>query len=130
MSNNNSTATRSFNEFNHGLVLSATPLEDNVLFEVRIDQKVILIFQQKCSWKNKTKYLVPNTKKNFSNELKGVVMEWKYRSGCYGCSPRNGTSCLCHKNDQWNLGMNFLKIFTHKNKENENLKIKKIFDAR
>ncbi len=45
LSNNNSTATRSFNEFNHGLVLSATPLEDNVLFEVRIDQKVILIFR-------------------------------------------------------------------------------------
>lgn len=40
LSNNSSTATRSFNEFNHGLVLSATPLEDNVLFEVRIDQKV------------------------------------------------------------------------------------------
>lgn len=45
LSNNNNTATRSFNEFNHGLVLSATPLEDNVLFEVRIDQKVILIFR-------------------------------------------------------------------------------------
>ncbi|XP_037052050.1 neuralized-like protein 4 isoform X2 [Bradysia coprophila] len=40
LSNNNTTATRSFNEFNHGLVLSAAPLEDNVLFEVRIDQKV------------------------------------------------------------------------------------------
>ncbi|KAJ6638138.1 Neuralized-like protein 4, partial [Pseudolycoriella hygida] len=40
LSNNNSTATRSFNEFNHGIVLSAAPLEDNVLFEVRIDQKV------------------------------------------------------------------------------------------
>lgn len=47
LSNNNHTATRSFSEFNHGLILSATPLEDNVLFEVRIDQKVLIFHSEK-----------------------------------------------------------------------------------
>lgn len=31
---------RNISEFNHGLVLSAEPLQDDVLFEVRIDEKV------------------------------------------------------------------------------------------
>lgn len=40
LTNNNRTATRSISDFNHGLVLSAEPLVDDVLFEVRIDEKV------------------------------------------------------------------------------------------
>lgn len=40
LTNNNRTAKRMVTEFNHGLVLSAEPLKDDVLFEVRIDQKV------------------------------------------------------------------------------------------
>lgn len=40
LSNNNYTASRNITEFNHGLVLSAEPLKDDVLFEVRIDKKV------------------------------------------------------------------------------------------
>lgn len=38
--NENRTAVRDFSEFNHGLVLSAEPLANDVLFEVKIDQKV------------------------------------------------------------------------------------------
>ncbi|XP_062535217.1 neuralized-like protein 4 [Armigeres subalbatus] len=38
--NNNRTAMRNISEFNHGLVLSAEPLQDDVLFEVRIDEKI------------------------------------------------------------------------------------------
>ncbi|XP_014472796.1 PREDICTED: neuralized-like protein 4 isoform X2 [Dinoponera quadriceps] len=41
LSNNNRTATRNFSEYNHGLVFSAEPLEDEVLFEVTIDKKMI-----------------------------------------------------------------------------------------
>lgn len=40
LSNGNKTASRNVTEFNHGLVLSQTSLQDNVLFEVRIDEKV------------------------------------------------------------------------------------------
>lgn len=40
LSNNNRTAKRNITEFNHGLVLSAEPLKVDVLFEVRIDEKV------------------------------------------------------------------------------------------
>ncbi|KAM3968620.1 neuralized E3 ubiquitin protein ligase 4 [Aphomia sociella] len=38
--NNNSTAIRNFVEFNHGLILSAEPLKDDVIFEICIDRKV------------------------------------------------------------------------------------------
>lgn len=46
LANNNRTAMRNISEFNHGLVLSSEPLKDDVLFEVRIDEKVsgLLIF--------------------------------------------------------------------------------------
>lgn len=40
LSNGNRTAARNVTEFNHGLVLSDVPLADDVLFEVRIDEKV------------------------------------------------------------------------------------------
>lgn len=43
--NHNSTALRNFVEFNHGLILSAEPLVDDVMFEVRIDRKVSLAFR-------------------------------------------------------------------------------------
>lgn len=36
----NSTAVRNFVEFNHGLILSEEPIEDDVIFEVHIDRKV------------------------------------------------------------------------------------------
>lgn len=36
----NVTAVRNFVEFNHGLILSAEPIIDDVSFEVRIDRKV------------------------------------------------------------------------------------------
>jgi hypothetical protein len=42
LANSNRTAMRNISEFNHGLVLSAEPLHDDVLFEVRIDEKVII----------------------------------------------------------------------------------------
>lgn len=41
--NDNSTAVRNFVEFNHGLILSAEPLNDDVMFEVCIDRKVCQI---------------------------------------------------------------------------------------
>jgi neuralized-like protein 4 len=40
LTNGNRTAVRNFAEFNYGLVLSAEPLAENQLFEVRIDKKV------------------------------------------------------------------------------------------
>ncbi|XP_012173117.2 neuralized-like protein 4 isoform X1 [Bombus terrestris] len=40
LTNNNCTAIRDFSEYNHGLVLSAEPLKDDELFEVRIDKKM------------------------------------------------------------------------------------------
>ncbi|XP_055530628.1 neuralized-like protein 4 [Wyeomyia smithii] len=40
LANSNRTAMRNISEFNHGLVLSAEPLQDDVLFEVRIDEKI------------------------------------------------------------------------------------------
>uniref|UniRef100_A0A4Y0BHW5 NHR domain-containing protein n=1 Tax=Anopheles funestus TaxID=62324 RepID=A0A4Y0BHW5_ANOFN len=40
LTNGNRTAMRNVSEFNHGLVLSAEPLQDDVLFEVRIDEKI------------------------------------------------------------------------------------------
>lgn len=40
LKNNNRTATRNISEFNHGLVLSALPIENDTLFEVKIDEKV------------------------------------------------------------------------------------------
>ncbi|XP_055625831.1 neuralized-like protein 4 [Toxorhynchites rutilus septentrionalis] len=40
LANNNRMAMRNISEFNHGLVLSAEPLQDDVLFEVRIDEKI------------------------------------------------------------------------------------------
>lgn len=41
--NDNTTAVRNFVEFNHGLILSAEPLKDDVMFEVCIDRKVGLV---------------------------------------------------------------------------------------
>ncbi|KYN44842.1 Neuralized-like protein 4 [Trachymyrmex septentrionalis] len=41
LSNNNSTATRNFSEYDFGLVFSAEPLQENELFEVTIDKKII-----------------------------------------------------------------------------------------
>ncbi|XP_011253372.1 neuralized-like protein 4 [Camponotus floridanus] len=41
LSNNNCTATRNFSEYNYGLVFSAEPLQDDELFEVTIDKKMI-----------------------------------------------------------------------------------------
>lgn len=38
----NTTAIRNFVEFNHGLILSAEPIADDVIFEVCIDRKVSL----------------------------------------------------------------------------------------
>uniref|UniRef100_A0A182JKE4 NHR domain-containing protein n=1 Tax=Anopheles atroparvus TaxID=41427 RepID=A0A182JKE4_ANOAO len=40
LTNGNRTARRNVSEFNHGLVLSAEPMQDDVLFEVRIDEKI------------------------------------------------------------------------------------------
>nr|XP_033337395.1 neuralized-like protein 4 [Megalopta genalis] len=40
LTNNNCTAIRDFSEYNYGLVLSAEPLKDGELFEVRIDKKM------------------------------------------------------------------------------------------
>ncbi|KAG7212691.1 hypothetical protein KM043_012968 [Ampulex compressa] len=40
LTNNNCTAIRNFSEYNYGLVLSAEPLKDDELFEVRIDKKM------------------------------------------------------------------------------------------
>lgn len=40
LTNGNRTASRNVTEFNHGLVLSHQALEDDVMFEVRIDEKV------------------------------------------------------------------------------------------
>jgi len=41
--NNNTTAIRAIWEFNHGIVLSNTPLVDNFLFQVRIERAVSCI---------------------------------------------------------------------------------------
>lgn len=79
LSNNNTTATRSFNEFNHGLVLSAAPLEDNVLFEVRIDQKVLLIFPDLETKEKNTKLSTELNECGFV----GIVVEWQYRDRCH-----------------------------------------------
>ena len=45
LSNDGKTAQRSMphQEFNNGVILSAEPLHDNQLFEVRIDKKVYII---------------------------------------------------------------------------------------
>uniref|UniRef100_A0A182NZX9 NHR domain-containing protein n=1 Tax=Anopheles epiroticus TaxID=199890 RepID=A0A182NZX9_9DIPT len=40
LTNGNRTAMRNVSEFNHGLVLSAEPLQDDAIFEVRIDEKI------------------------------------------------------------------------------------------
>lgn len=42
LSNGNRTASRNVTEFNHGLVLSTACLVDDILFEVRIDEKVCI----------------------------------------------------------------------------------------
>ncbi|XP_043671711.1 neuralized-like protein 4 [Vespula pensylvanica] len=41
LTNNNCTAIRNYSEYNYGLVLSAMPLKDDEMFEVRIDKKMI-----------------------------------------------------------------------------------------
>ena len=40
LANGNRTAMRNISDFNHGLVISSEPLADDILFEVRIDEKV------------------------------------------------------------------------------------------
>ena len=40
LKNESKTAIRNINEFNHGIVLSKTPLIDDVKFEVRIDKRI------------------------------------------------------------------------------------------
>lgn len=40
LSNLNRTARRNINDFNHGIVLSAEPIVDDVWFQIRIDEKV------------------------------------------------------------------------------------------
>lgn len=40
MQNENCTAVRNENDFDHGLVITAEPLVNDVLFEVKIDRKV------------------------------------------------------------------------------------------
>lgn len=40
LTNLNRTARRNINDFNHGIVLSAEPMVDDVWFQVRIDEKV------------------------------------------------------------------------------------------
>lgn len=53
LSNFNRTARRNVSDFNHGLVLSAEPIADDVLFEVRVDEKVriatIITIHNLCS---------------------------------------------------------------------------------
>lgn len=44
--NDNCTAIRNESEFDHGLVITAEPLVNDVLFEIKIDKKVSL----KLSW--------------------------------------------------------------------------------
>ena len=50
LSNENRTAQRNHptQEFNNGVVLSAEPLRDNQLFEVKIDRKVIFTVSNFC----------------------------------------------------------------------------------
>lgn len=43
LTNANRTARRNVSHFNHGLVFSADPVTDDILFEVRIDEKVIIL---------------------------------------------------------------------------------------
>lgn len=45
LSNSSRTARRNINDFNHGLVLSAEPLADDVWFQVRIDEKVYMLLK-------------------------------------------------------------------------------------
>lgn len=46
LSNLNRTARRNINDFNHGIVLSAEPMVDDVWFQVRIDEKVGVVTKQ------------------------------------------------------------------------------------
>lgn len=50
--NENRTAIRDYSEFNHGLVISAEPLVNDVLFEVKIDQKVAIQVMYSCHFQN------------------------------------------------------------------------------
>jgi hypothetical protein len=61
LKSNGLTATRNINEFNHGIVLSKTPLIDDVKFEVRIDVKI-------NSWSGSIEIGVSSSIINFSNE--------------------------------------------------------------
>lgn len=47
LSNNDTSATRSINDFNHGLVIGAKSLIDNILFEIQIDKIVKYLLQIK-----------------------------------------------------------------------------------
>lgn len=122
LSNNNTTATRSFNEFNHGLVLSASPLEDNVLFEVKIDQKVLLLLI--FHLRNFLNFSVAMNSfaksKNWMTKFySGVVMEWKHRNWCDISASGNGTASMCDKNVEWNLGL-WLPLLFIKRKDAQN----------
>lgn len=81
---------RNISEFNHGLVLSAEPLQDDVLFEVRIDEKV-LIFHL---WEN---YSLFSNDYTF-NGILDPCLEWKHRDWCdYGQSGSNGATAVCNE---------------------------------
>lgn len=70
--NENRTALRDTNEFNHGLVFGNEPLKSNYLFEVKIEQKVLQSIayelQHVCF---STEYFLP-----LSRFLHGAV-DWK-----------------------------------------------------
>lgn len=42
--NDNCTALRNDSDFDHGIVLSAEPLVNDTLFEIKIDKKVIALY--------------------------------------------------------------------------------------
>lgn len=44
LTNDNCTAIRNESEFDHGLVITAEPLQNDVLFEIKIDKKVSKMF--------------------------------------------------------------------------------------
>lgn len=67
--NGKKTAVRSVTDFNHAIVFSAEKLQDDVIFEVRIDEKV-------CFFKE---YIIGKSmsKSNIFNILE-PFLEWKH----------------------------------------------------
>lgn len=85
---------RNISEFNHGLVLSAEPLQDDVLFEVRIDEKVLIFhLWENCYW-----ILCVATFAYFSGGIIDPCLERKHRDWCdYGQSGSDGTTTVCNE---------------------------------